>query len=557
VIVMSERFVLVGVPVHLRAGRPPVEALGVEGGRVAAAGLLDEVRAAVPSATEVRLDGGAVLPAFVDAHQHAYLVAADPSTDLLHRRAADMAGLVDVIAELVAAEGPRTGWARFHGYEPLRLAERRSPVATELDRAVPDRPLHVLSRTFHESVVNSAGLDALAIGRGTPDPDGGRIVRDRRGNATGVLLEAASFAAEARSRRSDDLGSWRTRLEAHGRLLLSHGITRIGDAAVPHDVAADVVAVLDSVGVSAHPLLIGARIDTPAYAPGATAKVLADGGEYCHLCFTRRQLMAMLGSAIRAGASADRRISRAVARRTGAVRREPDGYWHSGISFPEGRDFAAALRAAAQAGSAVAVHAVGNGAVATVLDALAADPGLAQAVPLRVEHAMALDPDLMRRLGERRMAVVGQPGFISAFGHELEVVPVPVPLELMAFRSMLDGGVELAFGSDYPAASLDPWVGIADAVRRCDSAGIVRRPHQRIELAEAIEASTRTAAAVLGVEGGGTLEPGSTADLVWWPEDPFRGEVTALPGLRARATWREGRLVHAVPASGLVVDREA
>ncbi len=65
-----------------------------------------------------------------------------------------------------------------------------------LDRAAGDRPVHVMSRTFHESAVSSAGLDALAIGRGTPDPPGGRIVRDRRGRPTGVLLEAARAAGQ-------------------------------------------------------------------------------------------------------------------------------------------------------------------------------------------------------------------------------------------------------------------------------------------------------------------------------------------------------------------------
>ncbi len=70
----------------------------------------------------------------------------------------------------------------------MALAEHRSPTAAELDVVCLQRPLHVISRTFHESAVNSAGLEALGIDRGTPDPPGGRIVRNRRGSPTGVLL---------------------------------------------------------------------------------------------------------------------------------------------------------------------------------------------------------------------------------------------------------------------------------------------------------------------------------------------------------------------------------
>ena len=141
---------------------------------MAAVGTLDAVRTAMPpGADEVALDGGALLPAFVDAHQHAYLVAVDPFTDVLHRAAADIPGLLRLVSSLLAAAPRSDGWLRFHGYVPLELAELRSPSSIELDTICPDRPLHLLTRTYHESVVNSAGLAALGIGRSTPDPRGG------------------------------------------------------------------------------------------------------------------------------------------------------------------------------------------------------------------------------------------------------------------------------------------------------------------------------------------------------------------------------------------------
>ena len=544
-----------GVPVYVRSGAPPVEAIGFAGGVVAATGPLAAVTAAMPPDSLVRaVDGGAILPAFTDPHQHAYLVAADPETDALHRRVADVRGLVALVrtlagsgtAEACSGEGP---WLRFHGYETMRLTERRSPTAAELDAAVEDRLLHVISRTYHESAVNSAGLAALGIGRRTPDPPGGRIVRDRKGNPTGVLLEAASFAAEAASRVPDGAGpgTWGERLRAHGRRLLSLGITRIGDAAVPAEVADAFVAELAAVGVTAHPLLIGSRIDEPALVAGETAKVLLDGGESCHLRMTGGQVAAVLRGSLRANLGKERDLARAVGTRAGMPRRERDGRWHTGIRLQHEARLARLLREAADAGCGLAVHAVGNGAVEALLAALEADSALAASVPVRVEHAMTVDRSLSDRLARLGLTVIVQPGFITAFGHELAVVPMPEPIALMPFRSMLDAGVPLAFSSDYPAAELSPWAAITAAVTRRDGEGVEIGADEALDLVTALDAATRGAASALGPgapAGIGTLEPGAPADLAWLDGNPYAVPVTDLARTGVRATWSAGTLVY-------------
>lgn len=556
----SEAFALHGVPIHVRHGQPAVEAIGVFGGRVVAVGTLAAVRASLPPLAVVRrLPSGAILPAFVDPHQHAYLVAVDPQTDALHRRAHDIRGLVDAVAELIGADAAAAagaaggtggtrgarGWLRFHGYEPLALAERRSPTAVELDRAAGGRALHVLSRTYHESAVSSAGLDALGIGRGTPDPPGGRIVRDRRGRPTGVLLEAASFAAEVCSRGGDGEApdAWRERLRAHGRRLLAHGIVRIGDAAVPATVADAMVETLAEVGITVRPLLIGDRIDEPAIVAGATAKVLLDGGEYCHLCMTGGQVRSLMAASFRANLGPEREMARAVGTRAGWPRREADGRWHTGIRFPTEAGLAGLLARAADDGASLAVHAVGNGSVEALLDARDADPGAAARVPLRVEHAITLGADLARRLGGSGLPVVVQPGFLTTAGHELALVPLPDPLRLMPFRTMLAAGIPLAFSSDYPATPLSPWESVAAAVDRLDVTGRAILPDEAVDLATALDASTRVAADVLGPGAAGTLEPGMPADIVWCDRDPYTVPSADLTGITVLATWSGGHPV--------------
>ena len=552
---MPDPVILHGAPVYLRHDRPPVEAVGIAGSRVVAAGSLAEVGAAMPADTEARtLDRGAVLPAFVDPHQHAYLVAADPGTDLLYRRAEDVASLVDAVARLAAtepkpADGKGRRWLRYHGYEPLLLREHRSPTAAELDRAVADRPLHVLTRTFHESVVNSAGLDALGIGRSTPDPIGGRIARDRRGDPTGVLLEAASFDAEAASRRAGAAAEAdvRERLRVHGRRLVELGIVRIGDAAVPADQADMLVDALAAEGVAATPLLVGSRIHEPALIGGRTAKVLLDGGEYSHLCFTGRQHAALFRGSFRAQLGTEGTLARAVGNRAGFPKREADGRWHSGIRFAPEAGAAGLLRNAADAGASLAIHADGNGAVEALIDALAADPSLAAAVPVRLEHAMVLDPALIGRLADAGLPVAVQPVFLPAMGHELTVAPLPAPMRIMPFAAMRAAGIPLAISSDYPAADLSPWVGVRAAVTRLDRTGRAIGEDEALDLATALDAASRAGAELLGAQDAGTLEPGRIADVIWADHDPHATDIAALPEIRVLATWSAGREVYRRP----------
>jgi predicted amidohydrolase YtcJ len=247
---------------------------------------------------------------------------------------------------------------------------------------------------------------------------------------------------------------------------------------------------------------------------------------------------------VRASVGPERSLAAAVGRRAGSVRRAKDGRWHSGISYAHESGLGRLLREAADAGSGLAVHAIGNGAVDAVLRAAESDPALAAAVPLRVEHAMAVDVDLARRLGGAGIPVVVQPAFLPAFGHELALMPLPDPLRLMPFRTLMSAGVTVAFSSDYPAAGLSPWTGIAAAVHRRDRTGRPIHPDEAIDLAAALDASTRGAASVLGVADAGTLEPGMRADMVWCDRDPYAVPTEELAGIVTFATWSGGRQVH-------------
>lgn len=524
---------------------PLAEAVAVDGGVITAVGDLRSVRAAAgPDAVEHGLAGATLLPGFIDPHHHMYLVASVAHTRAFDAPVRDLAELLVRIKELVASE-PGTGWLRLHGVRPLDIAECRLPVAAELDIVCPDRPLHLMAATYHESAVNSAGLDALGWTAATPDPPGGRLERDRHGRPTGVLIEMASFAAETASREVDGTAAWVDRAVAHSRVLARQGITRIGDMAVPPAGAAEYALAGPNLAVTVHRWHVGAAAIGDATIPTLAAdhprtplggfKLLADGGERCDLCVNRVQFLrsaaTMPGAVLRHG-----RRALALSRRSGTPTRRADGRWHNGIRILDDGQLATSMRAAVDAGLAPAVHAVGNGAVESVLAAVTDIDA-----PVRLEHAMVCDAALARRIADSGVHVVAQPSFLYDLGDELSMLPLPAPLRLIPLRTMLDAGVSLSASSDYPAGTLSPLIGIQAAVTRRVSTGKVVHAAEAITVEEAVAAYTRDAAAALGVAGrAGVLTPGAAADLVVLAGDPLTTDPERIGAIQVTGTWSAG-----------------
>ena len=535
-----------------------VEAVGVRDGVIVAAGDLTTVRAATgPGATLHDLHGRTLLPGFIDPHHHMYLVASDAYVRAFDTDVRDLGELLDAVAALVA-EDRASGWLRLHGVRPLDLAEGRMPTAAELDAVCADRPLHLLAVTYHESSVNSKALAELGWSARTADPVGGELVRDRSGRPTGVLIEMASFAAESASRRAvDDPAAWVDRAVAHSQELARHGVTRIGDMAVPPAGVERYAAAGPDLAVTVHRWHIGGDVigeaTVPALATGHARtplgglKLLVDGGERCDLCLSGRQFarsaLRMPGAVLRHG-----RRALALAQRSGTPTRGPGGSWRSGIRVLDDPRLARAVRAALQAGLAPALHAVGNGALDGVLAAIAGLDGDrldGGAAPMRVEHAMVCDAALASRLADAGVHVVAQPSFLFDLGDELSMLPLAAPLKLIPMRTLHDAGVRVAASSDYPAGTLSPLVGIQAAVDRRVRSGEVVHAEEGLSVEEAVAAYTRDAATALGLDGrAGRLVPGAAADLVELDDDPWTVAGGDISRIGVTGTWSAGARTH-------------
>src|SRR4030095_10158769 len=193
--------------------RPSAEAIVIEGDRIAAVGDA-ALLARYPDAAVVALHGRTLAPGFIDAHHHLCLAA-------LHPRWADLADAADPDAlraalRAQAAAEPDADWVRGVGWSDL--ATGFAPTRRDLDALGERRPVIAVHYSYHQCVVSSAGLDALGIGRSTPDPPGGVIERGPDGEPTGLLVERAWSEAHARSLAAyRDPGRWADHLVSAAR----------------------------------------------------------------------------------------------------------------------------------------------------------------------------------------------------------------------------------------------------------------------------------------------------------------------------------------------------
>jgi len=559
----AREFVLEGDIVTMDVARPRAQAVGVRHGRIVAVGASAEVRAAMGAQVRVMaLGDAALLPGFIDAHHHYCFAAFDRrAPDLHHEPDTPLEALLARVGE-IAAEASE-GWVRCQGYDPAKLRERRPPRREELDEVCPDRPLFLWAFSAHEACLNSAGFAAMGWNAQTPDPDGGVIVRDRRGRLTGEIVEAACFLAEARSRdslleRTED--AWLAEAEAHGSELLRRGITRVGDPGVPPSLEKLYLrAARDGrLPITVHRMPVGSasmlapRFDGeptgcgPGIAPVGPAKLFLDGAQRCALCVSMRQVVQAAATTVRrAIGGAGLAAVRAASQRS-RFRRGPDGLLHQGILFWDQDALASSVRSAAEHGFQVAQHAVGNEAVSLGLTAIERASRALDRLPgrPRLEHAMLVDPPLVQRIADAGAIAVVQPFFLYDLGDSMAEVAPPRPIELMPLRGMLEAGVKLAGSSDYPVSHFDVLAAVKSAVTRRSRLGEPLAPDQAISIEDTLRAYTQGSALALGVaKDVGTISPGKQADLVVLSENPLNTNPERIDEIEVLRTYRAGRLL--------------
>lgn len=494
------------------------EAVWWEDGRIRGVGRAVAIdREAPRHLPRFDLPGALISPGFVDGHTHFAMWA-------LGRRRVQLAGArtrAEALAR-VAAGAPSRGWILGHGWDANNWSER--PDRYALDR-VHANPVYLDSLDVHAAWVNSAALAVARVTRDTPDPPGGRIVRDAAGEPTGLLLErAVELVARVIPPPSDEILDEALRdAQAEAHRLGVTGIHDVEDARAwagfrRLEEAGDLrLRVLFHPPVASLPDLVrrGQR-------SGTGSRWLGMGG-------VKLFLDGSLGS------------------RTAWMLEPYEGSRDRGMPVAGEHAAAEAMRLAATNGIAVTAHAIGDAAVRQALDLLERLPRAG--VPHRIEHLQCVHPDDLARAAAAGIVASMQPA------HLLTDIPLVDKhwgrrgRGAYAFRSLLERGTAVVFGSDVPVASVDPREGVYAAMDRRAADGAPRdgwRMEERLGFEEVVRAYTLEAARASGTDRRlGRLAPGMEADLVAWEVDPAveRGDGAAFRSGRAALTVVGGRVV--------------
>ena len=500
---------LLGAPSHPEAGL----ALSWDGGRITS--LAPSEPGAEPTFEFPR---ALVSPGFVDGHTH----FAAWSVNREQIQLAGAATRADALGRIARAT-PDSGWIQGQGWDANLWTE--APDRWTLD-ALWSLPVFLDSLDVHAAWVNSAALERAGITAATPDPSGGRIVRDASGAATGVLLERAVDLVRDRVPlpEPDRLLAALRRAQAEAHRL---GVTGIHDVEGPE--AYQAFQRLQAEGglrlrvLFHHPVEHLDRLVRRGVRSGMGGEWLVEGG-------VKMFLDGSLGS------------------RTAWMLDPYEGSRDRGMPLCSREEADRAMRTAAAAGLACAVHAIGDAAVRRALDLMESLP--LAAIPHRIEHLQCVAPADLERTARAGIVASMQPAHILA--------DIPVADRhwggrsrgAYAFRSLRDRGTTLVFGSDVPVATMDPRAGVFAALERRPLGprrGASWYPQEHLDLGEIIEAYTEAAARAGGVaHRRGRLAPGMDADFVVWDVDPAvdRGNGDAFLHARVLMTVVGGEVVY-------------
>ncbi|MGA7923693.1 MAG: amidohydrolase [Thermoplasmata archaeon] len=498
-------------------GRRYVEALVVEEGRVLAAGSRRSVRRERPTGSN-RLESGSglVIPGLIDPHVHLL------STTL----AREGVNLEDVrsIEELLSRvqrwmdlhrDGPVLG----RGWDQERLEDQRYPTRADLDRLTTRRPVVLYRVCAHAAVVNSPVMDTLGLTARSADPKGGRFGRGSDGEPNGLLYDNALYEVYpilSRSILGEPSGLRRT-LD----LALRVGLTSLA-----------------SLGVSPEEVHWGKQQGSESPSRIRLRFYL----DLRHVETVREGSPPDLDPVIRlVGVKAV--LDGSLGART-AWLREPyaDARQERGLSLWSTGELTRKLERAVGANLRIALHAIGDAALASAIDLLTANPTFR---PVRIEHASLVPPDLLERLAVLAPDIVVQPLFVASDTWIEDRLGPERARWTYPFRALKARKLRLAASSDAPVERLDPWPGLRSLTHPPAFRSAFEDKSRRISFSarEAFEMYTTAAGECLGEPDLGHLEPGGRGDFLLLSA-PTLDSAIAAGSSTVRSTWVGGRRVH-------------
>jgi predicted amidohydrolase YtcJ len=517
----------------VNAAQPQAEAVACIGSRIVAVGSSADIRKwAGPKTQVIDLGGKLAVPGFNDAHVHFYAGGSHIASVQL-RDAKSEAEFRERIRRF-AATRPNGRWILGGDWDHENWTPARLPTRQLIDEAAGDHPVFINRLDGHMSLANTIALKLAGITRNSPDPPGGAVVRDASGEPTGVLKDAAMDAVDRviPAPSEDEVAS---AIRAAMRYAAENGVTSVQDMSASPEILRVYQKLLKSDELT---------VRISGHQPLASWKRLADvgllagfGGPNLHIGALKGFADGSLGS-------------------TTALFFEPylDAPNTSGLAndemIPESKMYQHIVDAD-RAGLQVAVHAIGDKANHTILNLFeeAANKNGARDRRFRIEHAQHLRADDIPRFAKLHVIASMQPYHAIDDGRWAEKRIGPERAKgTYAFRSLLDAGAVLAFGSDWHVAPMEPILGIYGAATRRTLDGKHPNgwvPEQKITVAEAIRAYTwGSAYASFEDQFKGTIEPGKLADLAVLSSDILTIDPAGIDKVKVVLTVFDGKVIY-------------
>ena len=489
----------------------------------------------LPKQLDFRHDarGATMLPGLIDAHGHVMGLGFQQLT--LDLSATNSLAEAQAAIKAYAAKHPDRRWVVGRGWNQEKWGLGRFPTSADLDVAVSDRPVWLERVDGHAGWANSKAMEIAGVTAASKSPPGGRIELTG-GKPNGIFVDAAGelvgkFVPVPRPAERD------LALAEAQKKLLSQGITAIADMGTTIEDWQSYRRAGDDGWLSIRIFGYAAGIDNmvaiagPRPTPWLYDDKLRLGG-------VKLYLDGALGS-------------------RGAWLKKPyaDAPGQTGLQFLASAEIRNLMVRASMDGFQTAIHAIGDAANAEVIDAV---EELAQTYPKnqrwRIEHVQIVDPADLPRLGKNDIISSMQPVHQTSDRTMAEARLGPDRLKgAYAWNSVLKAGGKLAFGSDVPVESADPFAGLATAMTREDASGQPFggwRPEERVTREQALAGFTTGAAyAAFAEDKVGSLTPGHRADFILIDVDPLLSSPGELRKATVRETWVGGRPVYKIGGS--------
>ena len=528
--------------ITINPSQPRAEAVAVRKGRIQAVGSaadIDQLRG--PRTEVIDLKGRTMVPGFNDAHNHMSIYGLQlKMVPLKYPDIRSIPDIVQALKERASTQKPGT-WVMGAGYDNNKLTEGRHPNCWELDEVSNDHYVIVRHTSGHMCVVNSKAMELVGITSDTPDPEGGHVDKNEKGEPTGLLQETAQELLREQFFPAS-VNTLVEALEAANRVYLSEGITSQSEAGIGFHSNTELLAYQEAIrqrklNVRSNLMILVDTLKDIECADGETFFGLSQG---IRTGWGNEKLRIGPLKIFSDGA-----ITGKTAAMNDAFDTDPGNVGFFAAEEEKLRDW---IIKGHCSGWQIAVHACGDRANSYILDCYeAAMKKLDRPDPRhRIEHCAIVNPQIIDRIKALGVIPVPQQHFVGELG---EAFKLNIGLDRARWcypqRSYLDRDIPIPGSSDRPVVKGAPLLGIHDAVNQKTDSGNDYAPEEKITPEEAIRAYTLHSAYTSFEENiKGSVEAGKLADFAILGADPTAVDPTEIAHIPIHGTIINGEVLH-------------